>query len=159
MRISEGLFDGLLDYIKYLRPPDAETDALFVSNKGTSIHPRTALGVFYSWTERLTGNRLGIHDIRRSTITTWYRQGHDPLIIQRWAGHQDVATTYQCYIAVTPRDQQRAEELRLSRKSKKEGSKDDSSGLQEKMAVLVQLWRDGILSENEFKTKVDRLVI
>jgi integrase len=159
MRISEGLYDALLDYVKYLRPTEAETDALFVSNKGTSIHPRTTLGVFYSWTERLTGNRLGIHDIRRSTITTWYRQGHDPLIIQRWAGHQDVATTYQCYIAVTPRDQQRAEELRLSRKSKKETTEGVSSGLQEKMKVLVQLWKDGILSEDEFKTKVDRLVI
>ena len=159
MRISEGLYNALVDYIDFKRLPDAETDALFVSNKGVRLHSRTTLGVFYSWTERLTGHRLGIHDIRRSTITTWHRQGHDPLIIQRWAGHQDVATTYQCYIAVTPRDQQRAEELRLSRQSKKESAKEDGSGLQEKMRVLVQLWRDGILSEDEFKAKVDRLVV
>jgi integrase len=159
MRISDGLYDALVDYVKYLRPPDGKNNALFVSNKAERMHPRTTLGVFYSWTERLTGNRLGIHDIRRSTITTWYRQGHDPVIIQRWAGHQDVATTYQCYIAVTPRDQQRAEELRLSRQSKNANAKEDGSGLQEKMRVLVQLWREGILSEDEFKTKVDRLVI
>ncbi|MCK5252590.1 MAG: hypothetical protein KAQ96_06560, partial [Thermoplasmata archaeon] len=68
-------------------------------------------------------------------------------------------TTYQCYIAVTPRDQQRAEDLRLSRQSKNAKAKDDGSRLQEKMKVLVQLWREGILSENEFKGKVDRLVI
>ncbi len=70
-----------------------------------------------------------------------------------------MATTYQCYIAVMPRDQQRAEELRLSRQSKKGSPKDDGSGLQEKMKVLVQLWRDRILSEDEFKAKVDRLVV
>ena len=70
-----------------------------------------------------------------------------------------MATTYQCYIAVTPRDQQRAEELRLSRRSKKDNTKEDGSGLQEKMRVLVQLWREGILSEDEFKAKVDRLVV
>ena len=39
------------------------------------------------------------------------------------------------------------------------GAKDDGSGLQERMKVLVQLWKDGILSEAEFKTKMDRLVM
>ena len=67
--------------------------------------------------------------------------------------------TYQCYFAVTPRDHRRAEELRLSRQAKKKSTKDDGSGLQERMRVLVQLWRDGILSEDEFKAKVDRLVV
>jgi len=159
MKISAGLYHALLGYVKFLRPPEAETDALFVSTKGTSIHPRTTLGVFYSWNERLTGNRLGIHDIRRPTITTWHRQGHDPLIIQRWAGYPDVATTYQYNFTVTPRDQQRAEELGLSRKSKNDRVKGDGFELQEKMKMLIQLWRYGILSEDEFKTKVDRLVI
>jgi integrase/recombinase XerC len=159
MRLSEGLYEAIRDYVEHLRPEGLETSALFVSNRGNRMGSRSLLNAFYKWTERLTGRKLGIHDIRRSTITTWHRQGHDPVIIQRWAGHQDVATTYQCYIAVTPRDQQRAEELRLSRKSKRNDGKDDGSGLQERMKVLVQLWRDGILSEDEFKNKMDRLVM
>jgi integrase len=159
MRLSDGLYKAVRDYAKHLRPEGLETEALFVSNRGNRMGSRSLLNAFYKWTERLTGRKLGIHDIRRSTITTWHRQGHDPVFIQRWAGHQDVATTYQCYIAVTPRDQQRAEELRLSRKAKREGAKGDGSGLQERMKVLVQLWKDGILSEAEFKTKMDRLVM
>ncbi len=79
-------------------------------------------------------------------------------MIQKWAGHQNITTTYQCYIAVTPRDQQRADDLRLKRRSRK---KEESSegGLDEKMRVLVQLWRDGILNDDEFHSKVDRLVV
>lgn len=159
MRISEGLYNALRGYIEVLRPAALNTDTLFISNTGNRMHPRSLLGIFYSWTERLVGQRLGIHDIRRSTITSWHRQGHDPVIIQRWAGHQDVATTYQCYIAVTPRDQQRADELRLKRQSKGDGGGGSTSGLEERMKVLVQLWRDNILSDDEFKSKVDRLVI
>ncbi len=157
MRLSDGLYEAIRHYVEALRDPG--TDALFVSDGGGRMRPRTLLNVFYSWTERLAGRRLGVHDVRRSTITAWHRQGHDPVIIQRWAGHQDVATTYQCYIAVTPRDQQRADELRLSRRSKREEAKEDASGLQGKMRVLVQLWREGILSDDEFKSKVDRLVV
>jgi hypothetical protein len=81
------------------------------------------------------------------------------VIIQKWAGHQSITTTYQCYIAVTPRDQQMADDLRLSRKSKKVNGQPLETGLDEKMRVIVQLWKDGILSDEEFKVKVDRLVI
>ena len=59
----------------------------------------------------------------------------------------DRADFHTIYIAVTPRDQQRAEELRLRKRSRKEDEGEDGSGLQEKMRVLVQLWRDGILSD------------
>jgi integrase len=158
MRISEGLFEALHDYVQNLRSKGCGTDTLFVSERGGSIGPRTLIRIFYRWTERFTGRRVGVHDIRRSTITSWHRQGHDPVMIQKWAGHQNITTTYQCYIAVTPRDQQRADNLRLSRKQQK---KDEGSegGLNEKMRVLVQLWRDGILSDDEFHSKVDRLVV
>jgi integrase len=158
MRISEGLYEALHDYVQDLRSKDYETDVLFVSERGGRIGPRTLIRIFYRWTERFTGRRVGVHDIRRSTITSWHRQGHDPVMIQKWAGHQNITTTYQCYIAVTPRDQQRADNLRLNRKQRK---KDEGSegGLNEKMRVLVQLWRDGILSDDEFHSKVDRLVL
>jgi integrase len=159
MRISDGLYEALKDYVDELRPGDADTDILFVSERGGKICSRTLLRIFYRWTERFTGRPVGVHDIRRSTITSWHRQGHDPVMIQRWAGHQDITTTYQCYIAVTPRDQQRADDLRLSRKQQRKEEEASEDGLNAKMRVLVQLWRDGILSDDEFHSKVDRLVV
>ena len=159
MRISEGLYDAIQDHIEKLRPVDSKTDAIFVSDGGRRMGPYTLYRIFQRWTERLTTRKLGVHDIRRSTITTWHRQGHDPVIIQKWAGHQNIMTTYQCYIAVTPRDQQRADDLRLTRQSKKSNGPPQESGLDEKMRILVQLWNDGILTDEEFKAKVDRLVV
>jgi integrase len=159
MRISEGLYDAVNDYRQDLRPVDCETEALFVSDHGIRMEPKSLLNIFYRWTERLTGRKLGVHDIRRSTITSWHRQGHDPVIIQKWAGHRNIATTYQCYITVTPRDQQRADDLRLNRQPRKKNDGPLEQGLDEKMRVLVQLWRDGILTDAEFKVKVDRILL
>ena len=53
------------------------------------------------------GQRLSIHDLRKSCITNWAMVNKNPKVTQVWAGHSDLKTTMQYYSKVTE-DQRQA---------------------------------------------------
>lgn len=161
MRISDGLYIALRDYVDNLRDPEVATGALLVSRQGIRCPDRTLRTTFHSYTTRFVHRRMGPHQIRRSTVTAWHRAGHSPEVIRQWAGHRDVATTFQCYISATPKDLEAAEEARLNGTSVmgpgSNGGGPDSS-LQEKLNGIESAKKAGLLTDEDAKERVDRLL-
>ena len=159
MRISPGLYNALVGYRDTMRPRDASTVALLVSRNGGRLSGETIRDVIYRYTEKFVGRRMGPHQLRRSTITQWQREGHNPEVIRQWAGHQSVATTYMSYIGATPRDMAAAEDARLNGGT---GSMNGNNGpdlaLRAKLDLIEQARNAGILNDEEARNRVDRLL-
>lgn len=72
-----------------------DKDALFISNKGSRISPKTirdAVKISYEKTE-IDSNQYSVHTLRHTCATILYKSGQDIKIIQELLGHSSVNTT------------------------------------------------------------------
>ena len=152
MRLSEGLYNAIIEYRDNLRPKDATSDAMFVSRTGKRLPDKSTRETFYRYSTKFVGRRLSPHQYRRSTITSWHRARVNPEVIRQWAGHQSISTTYMSYVSATPKDVAEAEEARLNGNGSVNhhmGPQDNGTDAKEALRRLEGLKVDGLISEDE----------
>ena len=68
----------------------------------TAISARTLRWHVKRIAKALGGVRLTPHTLRRTYLTTLYKQGLDPATLTKIAGHRSIQTTYEHYLAIEP---------------------------------------------------------
>ena len=105
-RIVPLLLDGkplLIQYLAGWRRRFAGTWLFPSGPKGrTAISPRTLRWHVQRIAKALGGVRLTPHTLRRTYLTTLYKQGLDPATLTKIAGHRSIQTTYEHYLAIEP---------------------------------------------------------
>ena len=94
----------LRKYIQRRRKAMAETDALFLSNRGSRISTRQVqerMGLWLAWAG-LDG-KITVHGLRHTFATLLYGRTHNLLLVAKALGHARVTTT-QVYAHITDDD-------------------------------------------------------
>ena len=87
--------DEYINYEREIRENIADAKALFLSQKGTRLTPRTVQQLIKNLNERsgLGKEKLSPHKLRHTMATLSYQNGADILSLQQILGHSSVATT------------------------------------------------------------------
>ena len=92
--LNEMCLDALEEYLNVR--PNADTNALFLSNRKKRISKRTVQNLIKKYTKKagLDSDKISIHKLRHTSATLLYKHGNiDIRTIQKILGHNDVSTT------------------------------------------------------------------
>ena len=95
--LNDACLAAIEDYVR-VRPKDGIKDrnALFLSNRGTRISPKTVQAMVNKYLEKigLGGAGYSVHKLRHTAATLMYRHGHvDIRVLQDILGHENLGTT------------------------------------------------------------------
>lgn len=95
--LNDACLAAIEDYVR-VRPKDGVKDrnALFLSNRGTRISPKTVQAMVNKYLEKigLGGAGYSVHKLRHTAATLMYRHGHvDIRVLQDILGHENLGTT------------------------------------------------------------------
>lgn len=94
--LNQACLEAIQAYLA-VRPKDGVKDrnALFISNRGTRISPKTVQYVVKSYLEKigLSGPGYSVHKLRHTAATLMYRSGTDIRVLQDILGHANLGTT------------------------------------------------------------------
>lgn len=95
--LNDACLAAIEDYVR-VRPKDGIKDrnALFLSNRGTRISPKTVQTMVNKYLEKigLGGAGYSVHKLRHTAATLMYRHGHvDIRVLQDILGHENLGTT------------------------------------------------------------------
>lgn len=95
--LNDACLAAIKDYVR-VRPKDGVKDrnALFLSNRGTRISPKTVQAMVNKYLEKigLGGAGYSVHKLRHTAATLMYRHGHvDIRVLQDILGHENLGTT------------------------------------------------------------------
>lgn len=101
------IVDGLYEVLKDLR--GTAGPHIFVNRLGNPLH-NNLLREFKATLKRagLSSKGLDIHALRYSFISHLIRQGANPKVVQRLAGHKSIQMTMNIYAQVLPQDETQA---------------------------------------------------
>ena len=103
--LREALSLWLEDRNRVLNYTGKDTNALFVSAKGSRISGDAVSDIVKKYTQKALGKALSPHKLRSGFCSIMYSKTHDVEFVRRAVGHSNVATT-QRYI-VTDRDEKK----------------------------------------------------
>lgn len=89
------------------------TDALFLSEKGKRISPKTIAYIVRKYTKKALGYELSPHKIRGGVVTILYEEWGDLELVRRAIGHSDITTTQRYATTNNYEKQQMASTMRL----------------------------------------------
>lgn len=95
--LNDACLAAIDDYVR-VRPKDdvKDRDALFLSNRGTRISPKTIQHMVNKYLDKigLGGAGLSVHKLRHTAATLMYRHGNvDIRVLQDILGHENLGTT------------------------------------------------------------------
>lgn len=95
--LNDACLAAIEGYVR-VRPKDGVKDrnALFLSNRGTRISPKTVQAMVNKYLEKigLGGAGYSVHKLRHTAATLMYRHGHvDIRVLQDILGHENLGTT------------------------------------------------------------------
>ena len=94
--LNQACVDAIADYLA-VRPKDGVIDrnALFISNRGTRISPKTVQHVVKVYLDKigLSGPGYSVHKLRHTAATLMYQSGTDIRVLQDILGHANLGTT------------------------------------------------------------------
>ncbi|MDO8137454.1 MAG: site-specific integrase [Candidatus Brocadiales bacterium] len=102
------IVDGLYEVLKDLKKR-ATSQYIFINHLGNPLR-NNLLREFKATLKRagLSSSGLDIHALRYSFISHLIRQGANPKVVQRLAGHKSIQITMNIYAQVLPRDEAHA---------------------------------------------------
>ncbi len=94
--LNQACLEAVAAYLA-VRPKDGVVDrnALFISNRGTRISPKTVQHVVKTYLDKigLSGPGYSVHKLRHTAATLMYRSGTDIRVLQDILGHANLGTT------------------------------------------------------------------
>ena len=95
--LNDACLSAIEAYVR-VRPKDdvKDRDALFLSNRGTRISPKTVQAMVNKYLAKigLGGAGLSVHKLRHTAATLMYRHGNvDIRVLQEILGHENLGTT------------------------------------------------------------------
>ena len=95
--LNEACADAINQYLPHrLRPHDRDKNALFISNRGTRISPKTVQAMVNKYLTKigLGGAGYSVHKLRHTAATLMYQYGNvDIRVLQDILGHENLGTT------------------------------------------------------------------
>lgn len=87
---------------------DKEETALFLSNQGRRMSPRTIQLLVKKYAQGVTSKKITPHKLRSTFGTNLYNETRDIYLVASVLGHSDVAVTQKFYVAMEEQNKQNA---------------------------------------------------